>query len=92
MLLKSLWKRAGRPFGNVRRRTSRSRPQARRLRCEPLEERQLLSAIAVFANNTPTAIKDRGTITSAISLPAGYLVSSVTLNITHTRNSDLQAI
>jgi len=68
---------------------SRDSLSPRLLRCEPLEQRQLLSAIHTFSNNTPMAIKDRGTITSAISVPAGYLVSTVTLDITHTRDQDL---
>ena len=48
-----------------------------------------MSAVHTFTNNTPTAIKDKGTITSTISVPDGYLISTVTLNITHTRDEDL---
>ena len=74
-------------------RGSRTRRHARlrhrHLCCEPLEERQLLSVVTSFTNNTPQAIKDRGTITSAITVPAGYLISTVTLDITHTRDEDL---
>jgi hypothetical protein len=61
----------------AKRRTRHSSSRSRQLRCEKLEERQLLSAVHTFANNTPTAIKDTGTInsktTSTMNLPAGYL-------------------
>ncbi len=58
MFLTSLWKSGVRPLGAVRRGTSRKRPQARRLRCEALEAREMLngnSLLETLSNPTPAA-------------------------------------
>jgi subtilisin-like proprotein convertase family protein len=62
----------------------------RRLRCEPLEARQLLS-VGLYANNTPLAIKDNGTITSTIAVPDSFIVGDLDVKVTiqHARDPDL---
>ena len=65
-----------------------NRHRTRRLRHEPLEERQLL---AVYANTTEMPIPDPGTITSQISVSDAGVIQDldVTLTIEHTRVEDL---
>ena len=72
----------------------RSRPrkharlQHRQLRCEPLEDRRLLS---VYANTTALAIPDAGKVTSQINVPDDFSVGDLNVKVTieHTRDPDL---
>src|SRR5574340_664375 len=80
----------------TRRRSARSGSPSRRclsprrLRCERLEPRELLS---IYANTTPLAIPDVGTVTSQINVPDSFIVGdlNVKLTIQHTRDRDLHA-
>ena len=67
-----------------------ARLRHRQLRCEPLEDRRLLS-VFTYANNTSQAIPDKGTLTSSITVPDTYYAAdvNVTVNMTHTRDEDL---
>jgi subtilisin-like proprotein convertase family protein len=80
-------------FANRRTKAARNNRRClseRRLRCEPLEERQLLSVLT-FANNTKQAIPDKGKLTSSIPVSESYYAAdvNVTLDISHTRDNDL---
>lgn len=64
----------------------------RRLRCEPLEERQLMSVFTYTNDPIPDQpIPDKGTITSAITVDDSYYAAdvNVTVNMSHTRDEDL---
>ncbi len=67
-----------------------ARLRPRPLRCEPLEDRRLLS---VYANTTALAIPDVGKVTSQINVPDAFIVGdlNVKLTIEHPRDPDLHA-
>ncbi|MHB8897748.1 MAG: proprotein convertase P-domain-containing protein, partial [Thermoguttaceae bacterium] len=89
-------------FTGLGRRSSRRTPHSgsasrgslspRRLRCEPLEERQLLSVVTYTNDPNPNQpIPDKGTITSAITVQDSCYAAdvNVTVNMSHTRDEDL---